>query len=537
MAIWRGTGGSGESTSDSSILITTQNAAEAAASAAAALASKNAAETAETNAETAETNAETAATAAASSASTASTKASEASTSANNAASSATAAATSATNAANSASSAASSASSASTSASTATTKASEASTSATNAASSATSAATSATNAASSASSASGSANTATTQASNASTSASSASTSAIAAANSATAAATSATSAASSATSAASSATVATTAETNALSSSINAANSATTAASFTPSQTGNSGKFLTTNGTSTSWASINAYNTLDSLADVAISSVTDGDILRYNSIASEWQNINLGISAPPTISVSGGTLYTNLLITFTITNHASYADPAYFFQLKLGGTVIVDNDSFIRNGATISFAAPASSGTYTLESKTQDFGQIASQITSTSISIVTLPALRYFRVRYIGSTSYNFLINFRLYTGSNRTGTSYPSNMTSNSLPSPYVASSSGAYSATYEAWKVFDSDNVSGWWNLGLSGTYSTAYVQIDLGSAINIVSGTITNNLTYINYGTIQVVGSATGAFAGEEITFLSTTDRSSIINF
>jgi len=55
MAIWRGTGGAGESTSDSSVLVTTQKAVEAAASAAAALVSENAAETAQAAAEAAAT--------------------------------------------------------------------------------------------------------------------------------------------------------------------------------------------------------------------------------------------------------------------------------------------------------------------------------------------------------------------------------------------------------------------------------------------------------------------------------------------------
>ena len=202
MAIYRGPGGSGDAVNDaaSEVLLALAAKDAAIAAQAAAEAAKTAAQLAETNAETAETNAETAET----NAETAETNAETAQAAA---ASSASAASTSATNASNSAS--------------TATTQA-------TNAASSASAASTSASNASSSASSASSSASTATTQATNASTSASSASTSATNAANSATSAATSAT----------------------------NAANSATLAASFTPSQTGNAGKYLKTDGTNPSW-----------------------------------------------------------------------------------------------------------------------------------------------------------------------------------------------------------------------------------------------------------------------------------------
>ena len=160
------------------------------------------------------------------------------------------AAATSATSAAASATAASTSASSASTSQSAALTSANSASTSASSAATSATAAATSATSAATQATAAATSATSAATQATAASTSATSAATQATAAATSATSAAASATAAATSATSAAASATAAATSATS-------AAASATAAAGFTPSQTGNAGKFLTTNGTATSWA----------------------------------------------------------------------------------------------------------------------------------------------------------------------------------------------------------------------------------------------------------------------------------------
>jgi hypothetical protein len=197
-----------------------------------------------------------------------STLATAAATSASNASTSATSAATSATSAATSASSAATSATNASTSATSAATSASSAATSATNASTSASSASTSATSAATSATSASNSATSSATSATNAATSATSASTSASSAATSATSAAASASAASSASTSATSAATSATSAATSASSaatSATSAANSATTAASYIPSQTGNSGSFLTTNGTAASWASLSDWGTI--------------------------------------------------------------------------------------------------------------------------------------------------------------------------------------------------------------------------------------------------------------------------------
>lgn len=269
MAIYRGTGGAGDATTDATVsevteqaVIATNKASEAAASAAAAAnseatvaasaaaaassaaaaaasesgvsddaaaaeaaklaaqAAQAAAELAETGAETAETNAETANT---------------------NAASSANSASTSATNAANSASSAATSASNASTSASAASTSASSAATSATSAATSAGTATTQATAAAASANSASNSATAASSSASAASTSATNAATAETNAATSETNAATSAanastseTNASASETAAAGSATSASTSASNAATSATSASNSASAAAS---------------------------------------------------------------------------------------------------------------------------------------------------------------------------------------------------------------------------------------------------------------------------------------------------------------
>ena len=166
MPIYRGSGGSGNSSTSANAnqvaidsAAAAQSAIDAAASAAAALVSENEAESAETNAETSETNASTSASNAATSETNAATSATSAATSATNAGTSETNAATSASNASTSETNAASSASSASTSEtnaasseSTATTKAAEASTSATNASNSATASANSATASANSA-------------------------------------------------------------------------------------------------------------------------------------------------------------------------------------------------------------------------------------------------------------------------------------------------------------------------------------------------------------------------------------------------
>ncbi len=177
---------------DAQVAAAATSAASAATSAASAATSASSALTSANSASASETAAATSAASAATSASTMAASVTAAQSSATAAASSATAAATSATSAATSATAAATSASSASTSASSASTSANSASASATAAATSATSAAASATTAANSVATISGFATTASNSASAAATSAASASTSAASAATSATSAAT---------------------------------------------------------------------------------------------------------------------------------------------------------------------------------------------------------------------------------------------------------------------------------------------------------------------------------------------------------
>jgi hypothetical protein len=54
-----------------------------------------------------------------------------------------------------------------------------------------------------------------------------------------------------------------------------------------------------------------------------------------------------------------------------------------------------------------------------------------------------------------------------------------------MTSNTAPTPYVASASSFY-VGYEPWEAFDSDVNSQWWNLAAP-PYQGAFVSVDMGS--------------------------------------------------
>jgi hypothetical protein len=322
------------------------SAASALTSANSASASQIAAATSAASAATSASTMAASVTAAASSATAAATSATSAAASATAASSSATAATTSATSAAASATAAATSATSAAASATTAANSvatiagfASAAATSEANAAASATAAATSATSANASVGAASASATAAATSATSASNSATAAATSATSAAASATAAATSATSAAASAASAAAAVAASfdakgdllvgtgldafsplTVAATNGYVLSVNSATATglewtatnpgditgvtagtglsgggtsgavtvsldTSSVYVVPAQAGNSGKYLTTNGTASSWGTVDALPSQTG---------NSGKYLTTNGTAAAWASI---------------------------------------------------------------------------------------------------------------------------------------------------------------------------------------------------------------------------------------------------
>jgi hypothetical protein len=120
-----------------------------------------------------------------------------------------------------------------------------------------------------------------------------------------------------------------------------SVNFTGATVTGLTTLPSQTGNSGKYLTTNGTVASWATVNVTPALDDLTDVAITTATTNDVVYYNGTT--WVNKYIA-SIPTATNAQSGTTYTLVLadagkivevgnasaITVTIPTNASVAYP---------------------------------------------------------------------------------------------------------------------------------------------------------------------------------------------------------------
>ena len=307
--------------------------------------------------------------------------------------------------------------------------------------------------------------------------------------------------------------------------------------------PTSDGTNGQALTTDGSGTLSFSDVASN-LNGLSDVTISSVQNNDLLKYNSTAGEWQNTNLGISVAPTLSVVSGTTYVGGAVVVNITNNASggsnvYDDPHFFVQLKnSSNSVVVTNDNityeYSSNQGKLSFTAPTTAGSYTLEVTAQDFGDLESDVTTLSLTVNEIPAFRYMRLKGDGGNTHTYVQEFRAFDALGQSGTKYPPDLSSTNQGSTetiggidYIANSSGNFSSTYHDYKAFDNSASTGWWNLNPNSTHSDWFVSIDLGQSVSgIKSFQVFINQSYVggSGNVVKVQISSTGNFSGEEIT-------------
>jgi hypothetical protein len=234
------------------------------------------------------------------------------------------------------------------------------------------------------------------------------------------------------------------------------------------------------------------------LTDLDDVTLTSVANNDLLMYNSVASKWQNTNLGVSVTPTLTgVAIGLV--GLPYVITVSNHATYDDPAYFVEVYDGTTLTVANSAVTDNqDGTLTFAAPAA-GTHEIRVICQDFGDLQSEIATKEIGTEDFGGTyRYWKLAEFTDSNDTFgrvmTANIRVYTGSGATGTEYPPEMTSAVLPTPYVVTSSFYYNDYYGDWKAFDYNATNTvWWTLGTQNALIDEWIKIDLGSSRSISS--------------------------------------------
>jgi len=223
-------------------------------------------------------------------------------------------------------------------------------------------------------------------------------------------------------------------------------------------------------------------------------------------------------------PTLSASA-TGYSAITEIVTISNWSTYLGASTWACVRdSGGTVVTAPSTVVDNGdGTLNVPMPGSTGTFTIQVKTQQFGTAPSKITEHEIVLSVLPSYRYYRISNLVGTNAS-VARLMLFTGVGPGpgtaethpvtvyGTEYPTSyMTAPALPVPYVASASFEYSATYAAWKAFNSSTANSqlWWALG-HGTAATLadWLMIDLGPAAQIRSAWLLNydtNLTEVRF--------------------------------
>ncbi len=279
------------------------------------------------------------------------------------------------------------------------------------------------------------------------------------------------------------------------------------------------------------------------LGQLADVDLNNLQASQVIGYNSVAGRWQNIDQGAqTAGVTPVISMATDQKQLGPSqFTVTNYAGYTLPNFKFDIKnSSGIVVLTQDDITHNGSGVFEFANSSltPGNFTLETTVQDFGNAASVVVTTSFTLSAI-SFRYWRIDGFDGDIDGTLImipGIRFFSDPGQSGTQYPPSMTSNTAPSPYVASGQGSFdNNVYDYWKVFDSNDVTTfYWNL--SGNSATDHIDLDMGSTTTVKSMRFNNGsqASYI-YGSLRVSGSDTGAFGGEQ-TVIGTFTVPKILN-
>ena len=243
----------------------------------------------------------------------------------------------------------------------------------------------------------------------------------------------------------------------------------------------------------------------------------SATPGDYVKFTSTGVEGvststlvTDLDSGLSKSTTPRLSATD------VRVTISNWADYSSP----------TVHVTGDGFqpiYTQAGSVLYITNAGIGAHKIYVQINENGKISSDTAAASL---TLPTYRYYRMTfetgYLGGGS---IVNeIKFYTGAGQTGTAYPSNMTSNTTPSPFTATQSGSTTPPY---KAFDGASYNlGWWSGNGAAGLSSDYLQIDLGASVEIKSMKMVFYASY-NPARITVKGSKTGAFTGEEIVLLS----------
>lgn len=232
----------------------------------------------------------------------------------------------------------------------------------------------------------------------------------------------------------------------------------------------------------------------------------------------------------STTPTITSLPSSTYGN--ISLVVGNYAGYTEVNFSLTVFVGSTQILAASGATYSGATITWSDSSSlTGTRTVKLRAQEFGDYIQSAEATDTYSKVAVDFRYYRMRAVTSTGADTdlhmgLKDWRYFDDVGMTGTRKPSYMTSDILPTPYVASGDTFNATSYAPFKAFDSNTGTFSWTL--STPAADNWIQIDMGSSpptlksgqVKFYSGSALDFIT--------VTASNTGSFSGEEITLNDT---------
>ena len=264
--------------------------------------------------------------------------------------------------------------------------------------------------------------------------------------------------------------------------------------------------------------------------------------------------FQSAGAGLAASTTPTLGGAaTAFQGLNYVVTVSNYNTAYVPGSQFRLEItkdsDSSVISTPQDFTDNGDgtfTVTISGSAATGASTVRVKAQDFnkGESAEATMTLDISAISFTK-RYWRLKDFdggptgpASNTSIQIMEFQLFSSASQAGTKYPTNMTTNTAPTPFVASGQGYYTPsgnTYNYYRAFDGNTANSYyWNL--SGNMSTDYLAIDLGSAQTIESFSFKSGPTAGNAGKFALFHATQSDFSDEELVqrFEFTTDNQTI---
>ena len=284
----------------------------------------------------------------------------------------------------------------------------------------------------------------------------------------------------------------------------------------------------------------------NDIKSVGDVEVvvdsdSNTTDSSFTVKNGAGTVLFSVNesgvtsgLLTTVTPTLSGAQSSYQQATSASLTVSNHVSgrsYQGAIY----NSSGVEQTSNPVTIDSSGNVSFTAPSTIATgYELRVFSFDAGKLRSTEATATFEVTASRTFSYWRLHVVNSSGTQvedkvYLLEINFYTGANATGTVYPTAAVDSTGSGGGATITYGyQYSSSYAYWKAFDNSTGSGWWTLGLNNVAGSNqdknWIQMELtGGAQTIQSVRVQSNTTFTDGDYLQILGSSTGNFTGEEI--------------